>query len=56
MRGDPDLNAMARRAIDANRYTTLATVDPDGRPRLSPVYYTAARYTDFYWHRRKSYR
>jgi hypothetical protein len=24
-------------------------LDPDGRPRLSPVYYTAARYTDFYW-------
>jgi hypothetical protein len=28
---------------------TLATRDPDGRPRLSPAYYTAARYTDFYW-------
>jgi len=49
MRGDPELNAMARRVIDANHYMTLATLDPDGRPRLSPVYYTAARYTDFYW-------
>jgi len=28
---------------------TLATLDPDGCPRLSPVYYTAARHTDFYW-------
>jgi Pyridoxamine 5'-phosphate oxidase len=49
MRGDPELNAMARRVIDKNQYMTLATLDPDGRPRLSPVYYTAARYTDFYW-------
>ena len=28
---------------------TLGTLDRDGRPRLSPVYYTAARYADFYW-------
>src|SRR6202007_3362862 len=45
----PDLNAMARRVIDANHYMTLATTDPDCRPRLSPVYYTPARYSDFYW-------
>lgn len=49
LRGDPDLDAMARRVIDGNHYMTLATLDPDGRPRLSPVYYTVARYTDFYW-------
>jgi hypothetical protein len=47
--GHPDLNAMARRVIDANHYMTLATTDPDGRPRLSPVYYTPARYAAFYW-------
>jgi Pyridoxamine 5'-phosphate oxidase len=35
--------------IDANHYMTVATQDPDGGPRVSPVYYTAARYTDFYW-------
>ena len=35
--------------IDANHYMTLGTTDPDGRPRLSPVYYTPARYSDFYW-------
>jgi len=45
----PDLDAMARRVIDANLYMTLATRDAGGRPRLSPVYYTAARYTDLYW-------
>jgi uncharacterized protein YndB with AHSA1/START domain len=44
-----DLAAMARHVIDANHYMVLGTLDPDGRPRLSPVYYTAARYRDFYW-------
>jgi hypothetical protein len=45
----PELDALARRVIDGNHYMTLGTIDPDGLPRLSPVYYTAARYTDFYW-------
>src|SRR3954453_9514056 len=45
----PDLDAMAPRVIDHNHYMTLATMNPDGGPRVSPVYYTAARYTDFYW-------
>ena len=49
MSGHPDLDAMARRVIDANHYMTVATLDPDGAPRLSPVYYTPARYTDLYW-------
>ncbi|HEY2792886.1 MAG TPA: pyridoxamine 5'-phosphate oxidase family protein [Micromonosporaceae bacterium] len=44
-----DLDARARGVIDANVYMTLATIDPDGRPRVSPVYYTPARYTDLYW-------
>jgi hypothetical protein len=48
-RTEPDLDAMARRVIDTNHYLTLATTDPDGGTRLSPVYYTPARYTDFYW-------
>jgi Pyridoxamine 5'-phosphate oxidase len=48
-RTHPDLDARARRVIDTNQYMTLGTTDPDGRPRLSPVYYTPARYTDLYW-------
>src|SRR3954469_9753075 len=45
----PDLDAMARRVIDRNHYMTLATVNPDGGPRGSPVYYTPARDADFSW-------
>jgi len=48
MPGD-ELRDMARRVIDGNRYLVLGTVEPDGSPRLSPVYFTPARYRDFYW-------
>lgn len=43
------LDEMARRVIDRNLYMVLGTLDPDGQPRLSPVFFTAARYEDFYW-------
>ena len=46
---DAELREMARRVIDHNRYLVLGTVEPDGRPRLSPVFFTPARYRDFYW-------
>jgi hypothetical protein len=45
---DP-LAQMARSIIDANRYLTLGTTEPDHRPRLSPVYFTHADYRTFYW-------
>jgi hypothetical protein len=44
-----DLGERARRVIDANRYMTLGTTEPDHRPRLSPVYFTHVDYRDFYW-------
>ena len=44
-----ELDAMARRVIDGNLYMTLATLAPGGTPWLSPVDFTPARYTDFYW-------
>lgn len=40
---------MVRQVVDANHYMTLGTSDPDGRPRVSPVYFTHAGYRDFYW-------
>ncbi|WBB59243.1 pyridoxamine 5'-phosphate oxidase family protein [Streptomyces sp. WMMC500] len=44
-----DLAGMARGVIDANRYLTLGTAEPDGRPRVSPVYFSHAGYRVFYW-------
>ena len=46
---EEELAEMARRVIDGNRYLVLGTVEDDGHPRLSPVYFTPARYRDFYW-------
>ena len=43
------IQAMARDVIDTNRYMTVGTTEPDGLPRLSPVYYTHDKYHDFYW-------
>lgn len=44
-----ELNERARQTIDANHYMTLGTVDPDGRPRVSPVYFGHGGYRRFYW-------
>jgi hypothetical protein len=44
-----DLAATARALLDSIYYMTLATVDADGSPRVSPVYLTPHEYTDFYW-------
>ncbi len=44
-----ELREMARRVLDGNRYMVLATVEEDGRPRLSPVFFTPARYRELYW-------
>jgi nitroimidazol reductase NimA-like FMN-containing flavoprotein (pyridoxamine 5'-phosphate oxidase superfamily) len=44
-----NLAAHARAILDANRYLTLGTADPDGRPWTSPVYFAAEGERDFYW-------
>jgi hypothetical protein len=44
-----DLMAHARAIIDTNRYLTLGTVDLDGRPWTSPVYFAAGGDREFYW-------
>jgi Pyridoxamine 5'-phosphate oxidase len=44
-----ELQAMARAVMDGNRYMVLGTSEPDGRARVSPVYYTHDRHLDFYW-------
>jgi uncharacterized protein YhbP (UPF0306 family) len=44
-----DITAHARAIIDAIRYVTLGTVDPDGRPWTSPVYFAPAGDREFLW-------
>jgi pyridoxamine 5'-phosphate oxidase-like protein len=49
MTDQQDLGAIARAIIDANLYMTLGTADAAGRPWVSPVYYAANGYREFYW-------
>ena len=49
MSGHQDIGALARAIIDANLYMTLGTADRDGRPWVTPVYFAAAHYREFYW-------
>ena len=49
MNQQEDLGAIARAIIDANLYMVLGTADETGRPWVSPVYYAAAGYAEFFW-------
>ena len=44
-----DLAAAARELLDTTRFLVLGTVDPSGRPRVSPVWFTAVDHRDVYW-------
>lgn len=44
-----DLQDRVRDVLDANRYLVLGTVQPDGSPRVSPVYFTADGADTFFW-------
>ena len=43
------LEARAAAVIEANKYMTLGTVGEDGRPWVTPVYFTPDGHDDFYW-------
>jgi nitroimidazol reductase NimA-like FMN-containing flavoprotein (pyridoxamine 5'-phosphate oxidase superfamily) len=43
------LAAEARDVLDRIRYVALGTIDEDGRPRTSPVYFVPHEYRDLYW-------
>jgi pyridoxamine 5'-phosphate oxidase-like protein len=49
MSANENLGSVARSIIDSNLYMALGTADETGRPWVSPVYYAAAGYADFYW-------
>ncbi|MEV4574464.1 pyridoxamine 5'-phosphate oxidase family protein [Nonomuraea jabiensis] len=44
-----DLDAHARGLMDANLYVVLGTVDAEGVPSTSPVYFATADYAEIFW-------
>jgi nitroimidazol reductase NimA-like FMN-containing flavoprotein (pyridoxamine 5'-phosphate oxidase superfamily) len=44
-----DLAALARKTLARNRFLVLGTVDPSGRPRVSPVWFSLVDHRDAYW-------
>ena len=44
-----ELAVMARAVIDDNLYMTLGTREPEGEPRVSPVYFSHHEFRDFFW-------
>jgi nitroimidazol reductase NimA-like FMN-containing flavoprotein (pyridoxamine 5'-phosphate oxidase superfamily) len=44
-----ELDDRARRIIDANSYLTLATVDDQGQPWATPVWYAPHGSAEFFW-------
>ena len=46
---NPELEAMARRVIDGNRYMTIASIDGRGHPWATPVYFSPGGYREMYW-------
>ncbi|MGH2755140.1 MAG: pyridoxamine 5'-phosphate oxidase family protein [Actinomycetota bacterium] len=49
MRDPSELVAMAKRIIGSNRYMTIGTVDPAGRPWVTPVYFGHRDYRELFW-------
>jgi nitroimidazol reductase NimA-like FMN-containing flavoprotein (pyridoxamine 5'-phosphate oxidase superfamily) len=49
MTSQTELEGIARRVIDDNLYMTLGTSGGRDQPWVTPVYYSARAYTDFYW-------
>ena len=45
----PELEARGRAVLESLLYMVLGTVGPDGRPWVSPVFFSADGGTDFYW-------
>jgi Pyridoxamine 5'-phosphate oxidase len=45
----PDLDQVARDTLDGIRYIVLGTIDEDGTPRTSPVFFTPHGYEHLYW-------
>ncbi|MDZ5622503.1 pyridoxamine 5'-phosphate oxidase family protein [Nocardioides sp. HM23] len=44
-----DLEELARTTLARNRFMVLGTVDPSGRPRVSPVWFSLVDHREVYW-------
>jgi nitroimidazol reductase NimA-like FMN-containing flavoprotein (pyridoxamine 5'-phosphate oxidase superfamily) len=44
-----DLPELARTTLAGNRFMVLGTVDPSGRARVSPVWFSMVDHRDLYW-------
>ncbi|HEY7043367.1 MAG TPA: pyridoxamine 5'-phosphate oxidase family protein [Nocardioidaceae bacterium] len=44
-----DLVDLARTTLAGTRFMVLGTVDPSGRPRVSPVWFSLVDHRDAYW-------
>lgn len=49
MNQQEDLIAIAKAIINSTLYMVLGTADESGQPWVSPVYFTASNYKEFYW-------
>ena len=49
MSSPPTLEDRARDTIDGNRYMTIGTIDDEGGPWVTPVYFTPDGYSQLYW-------
>jgi nitroimidazol reductase NimA-like FMN-containing flavoprotein (pyridoxamine 5'-phosphate oxidase superfamily) len=47
--GEEDLAVTVRAIIDTNLYMVLGTADERGQPWVTPVYYAATDYREFFW-------
>jgi hypothetical protein len=48
MNQQEDFVAMAKAIIDSTLYMVLGTADESGQPWVSPVYFMASKYKEFY--------
>jgi uncharacterized pyridoxamine 5'-phosphate oxidase family protein len=46
---DTQLQELARSTLAGNRFMVLGTVDPSGRARVSPVWFSLVDHRDVYW-------
>ena len=44
-----DLTALARTTLARSRFMVLGTVDPSGRPRVSPVWFSLVDHQELFW-------